>query len=134
MTIVADASALVEHVLRSERAEAISGAVENEGADLHIPALCDVEVASALRGALLGGKLTDERAGEALDDYLDLPLARHGHESLLPRILELRESFTAYDAVYVALAERLDAALLTADDGLAASARRQSQIEVLPAS
>jgi predicted nucleic acid-binding protein len=60
---------------------------------------------------------------EAVDDYLDLPLARHGHQRLLARALQLRSNFSAYDAMYVALAEQLKADLLTADDGLARAVR-----------
>ena len=93
--------------------------------DLHTPALCDVEVAAALRRSLLTRRLTARRAAEALDDYLDLPLLRHGHQPLLGRILQLRSNFSAYDAAYVALAEQLSGELLTADVGLARAVRSQ---------
>lgn len=89
------------------------------GASLHVPALCDVEVASSLRRLLLHGVLSEERAKEALKDYLDLPLTRHGHLTLLARVLSLRANFSAYDATYAALAERLGATLLTGDENLA---------------
>lgn len=98
--------------------------IEASDAELHTPALCDVEVASALRRLLRSGSLDDARAAEAIDDYLALPLERHGHEALLSRVLELRENFSAYDATYVALAERLGASLLTADAALARAAAR----------
>lgn len=84
-----------------------------------MPALCDVEVASVLRRGLLAGRLTVERAAEAVEDYLDLPLVRYGHEALLGPVLSLRRNFSAYDACYVALAQVLDADLLTADAPLA---------------
>ncbi len=93
--------------------------------DLHTPALCDVEVAAALRRGLLAGQLTATRATDALEDYLDLPLVRHGHQTLLGRVLQLRSNFSAYDSAYVALAEQLKGELLTADDGLAKAVRRQ---------
>jgi predicted nucleic acid-binding protein len=93
-------------------------------ADLHVPALCDVEVASALRGSLQRDLLSQGRAEEALGDYLDLPLNRHGHTLLLHRCFDLRDTLSAYDATYVALAEALDAQLLTADRRLARGARR----------
>jgi predicted nucleic acid-binding protein len=57
---------------------------------------------------------------------------RHGHQSLLTRVLELRENFTAYDAAYVALAEQLRANLLTADEPLARAVRLLTAITVLP--
>jgi predicted nucleic acid-binding protein len=86
---------------------------------LHVPALCDVEVASSLRRLLLRGILSEERAEEALRDYMDLPLTLHGHQNLLARILSLRNNFSAYDATYVVLAERLGGRLVTGDEGLA---------------
>jgi predicted nucleic acid-binding protein len=100
--------------------------------DLHVPALCDVEVASALRRSLMAQLMTQERAVEALEDHLSLPLTRHGHQALLARVLDLRDALTAYDAVYVALAEALGAALLTADQGLASAARGMTELVVLP--
>jgi len=70
------------------------------------------------------------RARDALEDYLDLPLARHGHQALLGRVLQLRSNFSAYDAAYVALAEQLKGVLLTADDGLAKAVRTQLALEL----
>lgn len=97
------------------------------GVDLHVPALSGVEMVSALRGLVLRRLLSPERAEEALDDYLDLPLVRHGHLPLLRRAFHLRSHFSACDATYVALAEALGealgAALCTADDRLAATVR-----------
>ena len=93
--------------------------IESPRNELHAPSLCDVELMSLLRRLLLAGRLGAARAEEALDDHLALPLTRHGHEPLLPRLLELRNNFSAYDATYVALAERLGASLLTADEPLA---------------
>lgn len=106
--------------------------MEAEEHDLHAPSLCDVELAAVLRRGLLAGRLGGARARAALADYLDLPLVRHGHRGLLARILELRENFSAYDAVYVALAEGLGAELLTADRALARAARRHTEVAVLP--
>jgi len=102
----------------------VAAAVTAPDADLHVPALCDVEVIAALRRALLARALTERRAREAVTDYLALPLARHAHEPLLERALALRHNFSAYDATYVALAEGLRAELLTADDALGRAARR----------
>ncbi|MGH8939224.1 MAG: type II toxin-antitoxin system VapC family toxin, partial [Actinomycetes bacterium] len=77
------------------------------GADLHAPHLLDVEVASALRGRVLGGGLDPGLAQEALSDLGDLAVERHPHRWLLGRAFELRDNLTTYDAVYVALAEGL---------------------------
>jgi predicted nucleic acid-binding protein len=117
--VVADASALVEVLLSTPAAAPFRAVVHADDSDVHVPALCDVELASALRRALRLGLMTEERARETVVDYLDLPLTRHPHTTLLPRALALRDNFSAYDATYVALAERLRAELLTADDPLA---------------
>jgi len=122
--LVADASALVEFILRTPVGDRLNSVVTAPGTDLHVPALCDVEVASALRSALLGNVIPVLRAQQALQDYLDLPLTRHGHPALLTRILELHPTVSAYDATYLALAEALGAPLLTADRRLARAADR----------
>lgn len=89
-----------------------------------MPSLCDLEVVSALRRLLRRRAVTIRDAAEALVTYLSFPLVRHDHVALLPRVLELRDNFTAYDAAYVVLAEQLEAPLLTADERLARAVRR----------
>lgn len=128
--LVIDASALFEYLMR--RPVAIERAIQKAG-DLHAPALCDVEVASAIRHSLLQGRLKLVRASEALQDLLDLPLRRHWHELLLERVLSLRENFTAYDATYIALAEALGAQLLTADATLARAVRAHLELAIIEA-
>jgi predicted nucleic acid-binding protein len=88
-------------------------------------------VASALRRLLLRRDLTQERTTQALRDYLDLPVTRSGHQRLLARVLQLRTNFSAYDATYVALAERLRAKLLTGDEALARAVERHLEIELV---
>jgi predicted nucleic acid-binding protein len=92
-----------------------------------------VEVASGLRRGLLLGLLSERRAEEALGAYLDLPITRHGHQGLLIRMLQLRENFSAYDACYVALGERLGAHLLTGDERLARAVTMLLSLPVLRA-
>ena len=104
--------------------------VEDADNELHIPALCDVEVAAALRRALLAHLIDEPRARDALEDYLDLPLTTHGHRVLLHRILALRQNLSAYDAVYVALAEVIRAPVLTADGALARAVPRHTAVEL----
>jgi predicted nucleic acid-binding protein len=109
----------VEYLLRTESSDWIDRAISHTDHYLHVPALCDVEVTAALRRAILLGTLDEPRAEEAVEDYLDLPTTRHGHQSLIVRMLELRDNFSAYDATYVALAELLGGYMLTADRPLA---------------
>lgn len=68
---------------------------------------------------------------EALQDYEDLPLRRHSHRVLLPRIWELRHNLTAYDGAYVALAEILDAPLITCDRAFASLKGHRARVLVL---
>ena len=120
----------MEYVLRTEVAGSVERIVRADDVDLHVPALCDVEVAAGLRRGLLGGALSEERLAQAVEDYLDLPLTRHGHQQLLSRMLTLRDNFSAYDATYVALAEQLGGNLLTADIGLARAVRMHTEVSV----
>jgi predicted nucleic acid-binding protein len=124
--VVADASALVEYLLKSDRSRDAAAVIEAEDVDLHTAGLCDVEVVSALRGLIRGREIDLTRAHEALEDYAELPVSRHGHVPLLARVLELRDNLSAYDATYVALAEALSAELLTCDAGLAAAVRKHA--------
>ena len=121
MTLVVDAGAVVDLLLRRPTAAAIGRALEADVDDLHAPALLDLEVLSALRRLTLGGKLAARRAEEAIDDLGALPILRHGHATLLSRVWQLRANMTAYDAAYVVLAEGLgdDAVVLTLDRRLA---------------
>lgn len=121
--VVIDASALVEYLLGTETGTGASTTIEGRGIDLHAPSLCDVELASALRRLIQTRAISLERARQAIRDYADLPVTRHGHLPLLDRMLTLRHNFSAYDAAYVALAERLKAKLLTCDAPLAQSVR-----------
>jgi predicted nucleic acid-binding protein len=126
---VADASALVELLLRTKRGRTYAGLLLESGVDLHVPFLCDVEVVSAMRGVVRRGRLDAHRASEALEDYAHLPLTRHPHLGFLERIFELRENFSAYDAAYVVLAEALDAQFLTGDRRLHAAIRKHTRLE-----
>lgn len=128
--LVLDASAVVEYLLRTPAGRRAEAAIRAPGADLHVPALCDVEVAAVLRRGLLAGSLDPRRAAEALEDYLDLPFTRYDHQRFLGRVLELRNNFSAYDATYAALAEHLGAVLVTTDDRLASAARTHLGIHV----
>jgi predicted nucleic acid-binding protein len=123
LSLVVDASAVAEYLLRTPAGERVERTIRT--------AVSDVEVAAALRKGLLSGRLGSRRAAEALEDYFDLPLIRHGHQLLVERALERRDNFSAYDAIYTALAERLGATLVTADERLAKAVRTHLGIGVL---
>lgn len=117
--IVLDASAVVELLLGTELGRTIAVRIADPALGLHAPHLVDVEAAQALRHYVDEGELDRAAAGAALEDLRSLDMERHAHEPLLDRVWALRENLTAYDAVYVALAEALDAVLLTCDARLA---------------
>jgi predicted nucleic acid-binding protein len=128
--IVVDASALLEMLLRTPAGETIEKRLFDNRETLHAPHLLDVEVAQVIRRFEASGAIESARGQEALVDLDDLPLRRYPHGFLLPRVWELRSNLTAYDAVYVALAEALDAPLLTRDRRLAGAAGHQARIEL----
>lgn len=99
--------------------------------DLHAPHLLDVEVGQVLRRFVLGGRVRVDRAERALDRLGQLRIIRYPHLRLLPRALELRRNLTAYDGVYVALAEALGTPLLTRDARLAHGARRLVEVTLV---
>ena len=129
--IVIDASALLELLLRTERAEAIEARVFVPHERMHAPHLLDVEITQALRRLTLLKDITASRAQQVLDDSAGLVIQRYSHQELLPRIWQLRDAVTAYDGAYVALAEALDAPLLTCDARLGRSHGHRARIEVV---
>jgi predicted nucleic acid-binding protein len=98
---------------------------------LHAPHLIDVEVAQVLRLYAAKKEIDGKKGSAALDSLSIFPLHRYPHDLLLPRIWELRNNLSAYDAVYIALAEALDAPLLTRDHRLAAAAGHRARIELV---
>jgi len=130
--IVLDASALVELLLGTARGRSIATRIEDPALGLHVPHLADVEVAQAFRRYVRDGDLDAAAAGAALSDLGSLDLERHAHDPLLQRVWALRENVTAYDAVYVALAEALDTTLLTCDGGLARAPGMRDRVELVP--
>jgi predicted nucleic acid-binding protein len=129
--IVVDASALLEVILRTRAAPHVERRLFASGQTLHAPHLIDVEVAQVIRRYAAKGEMDNARGCAALEDLADFPLRRYPHDVLLPRVWELRSNLTAYDAVYVALAEALDAPLLTRDQRLAAAAGHRARMELV---
>jgi predicted nucleic acid-binding protein len=129
--IVVDASALLEALLRTPAARAVEERLFEPQQTLHAPHLLDIEVAQVIRRYAAKGEIDSERGREALADLADFPFRRYPHDFLLPRVWDLRNNLTAYDAVYVALAEALDAPLLTRDQRLAAAAGHHARVELV---
>jgi predicted nucleic acid-binding protein len=128
--IVLDASALLELLLGSDLGRAVGARISDPELGLHAPHLADVEVAQALRRYVREGLLEASAAAAALAELRALDLERHSHEPLLERVWALRENVTAYDAVYVALGEALDAPLLTCDARLARAPGLRARVEL----
>lgn len=129
--IVVDASAVLEVLLQTAGSQATALRLSRDGDLLVVPHLLDVEVLQVLRRYASTQRLKPDRARQALTDFGELPLARYPHEPLLPRVWELRQWMTAYDAVYVALAEVLDVPLVTRDARLAAAGGHRAKVELL---
>lgn len=128
--IVVDASA-VATALADDGAEGRRVRERLRDEHLAAPELLDVEVVSVFRRLCAAGKVGAERAEAAITDLLDLRIERVAHRPLLARCWELRDNMTVYDAAYVALAENLDAALLTADRRLVNAPGTRCAFELL---
>ena len=126
---VIDASAALEWLLQTSVGVQLEKQIYSQEG-IHAPHLLDTEVAQVLRRFVRERSVSADRAEIALTTLADAPIARHPHYHLLPRIWQLRHNLTAYDAAYVALAEVLDARLLTCDRKLAAAAGHHAQIEL----
>lgn len=130
---VIDASVLVEYLAGGEHADEARDRVLGLDEGLWAPHLVDAEVGHVLRRAVMVGELRPTTAAAALADLADLPLRRAAHVGLLQRAWGLRATVTYYDALYVALAERLDMALVTFDARLSGAPGIRAVIDVLPA-
>lgn len=122
---------MIEYVLRTDLGREVGTVIEEPELELHIPALCDIELAAGFRRMIRVGDLDLSRATAGLAVYLNLPLVRHGHRGFLTRVLELRDHFSAYDAAYVALCERLGGTLITGDGGLTRAVRQILSLNVI---
>ena len=129
--IVLDASAVIEWLLWTSRGIRIDQRLFAKPVTLHTPHLLDVEVAQVLRRYARDGIITVQRGQEALEDLSDLYLHRYPHDFLMQRVWELRSNLTAYDAVYVALAEVINAPLVTCDAKIASAPGHHAFVEVI---
>ena len=129
--IVLDASALLEFLLQTPLGTRVESRLFRDADEFHSPHLVDVEVAQGLRRLVRMGEIPAHRAAEAIADLADLDFHRHPHVDLLTRAWTLRENVTAYDAMYLALAEALDATVITCDVPLAKAPGHRARIEVV---
>jgi predicted nucleic acid-binding protein len=129
--IVLDASAAVELLLNTPSGATLAERLRSPLVSLHAPHLIDLEVAQTLRRYVREGAINEERGELALEHLSLLDLNRYDHTTFLRRIWELKENFTAYDAAYVALAETLDAPLITGDGRLSRAPGTHADIELL---
>ena len=125
--IVIDASAAVAALLNAGDARA---ALATES--VHAPHLIDTEIANAMRRQVMSGAVTADEGWTALDTWRRLGVTRHPVTGLLDRIWQLRDNVSAYDASYIALAEALGCAVLTADGRLSRAPGPRCSVTVVP--
>jgi predicted nucleic acid-binding protein len=128
--LVVDASSLYYALVRRPRGDAIRRRLASDP-DIAAPYLIDVEVLGVIRREFLFGHLDGTAADLAIDKLRAWPGERHEHRHLLSRAWELRYNVRGWDAMYVALAERLDATLITTDARLARAVGPRCPIEVV---
>lgn len=129
--IVIDASVMIDLLLQTPRAPAIEARLFATQPSIHASHLLDVEVANAMRRYAANGMVEAERCGQALTQLTGFQLHRYSHVLLLPRVWELRNNLSSYDALYVALAEALNAPLLTLDRRIAGAAGVYAKVELV---
>jgi predicted nucleic acid-binding protein len=127
--IVIESSAMVNALVGDPANPDLLALLADE--ELHAPALLDVEVASALRGHVMGGKLDPVQLDDAVEDFIAFRIERHPMTGLLGHMLDLRKNLTVYDAAYLVLAQALEAPIVSADTKLRAAARLGIDVRVL---
>ncbi len=128
--IVLDTSAAVDWLLQTPAGQRIEQRIYAHQDTLHSVHLLDVEFMQVLRRLVREGRLTPMRAEEAIEDLAALRITRYAPVLLLHRIWRLRRNLSAYDAAYVALAEQLQAPLITRDQRIAAAPGHMAAVEV----
>ncbi|MCL1923720.1 MAG: type II toxin-antitoxin system VapC family toxin [Propionibacteriaceae bacterium] len=130
MSLVIDASALIEVLLDTDIGKRVEPFLQGHSPQIHAPEIVAVEIISTLRRLVRRGTLTMERANEAITDFQQLPLELWPLVPLMDRVWVLRDAVSAYDATYVALAEELGAVFLTSDERLARGCQGIAQCSV----
>ena len=119
--MVLDASGAVELLLNTPAGKRLAARLADETEVVHVPHLIDLEIAQVLCRYVLRGALDERAGGMALRRWRSFDVERYPHEPFLDRIWRLRANVSAYDAIYVALAETLSTVLVTGDRRLAAA-------------
>lgn len=119
MRLVLDTSVVVDLLLKNDPSYQQIRHYVQSAEWLLAPHLMDVESAQVLRKLVLRGDISVQRAEAAIADLQDLPIERYPHAEFMARVFELRNNLTAYDALYLAIAEAADAVLLTRDAAFA---------------
>lgn len=127
--IVLESSAMVDALVGNPANPELLALIADS--DLHAPSLLDYEVASALRGHVLGERLGDIQLQQAIEDFGALRIERYPLTTMIGLVLDLRSNFTVYDAAYVVLAQALQAPLVTADAKLLEARRVGVDVRVL---
>ena len=129
--MVLDASGAIEFLLNTPRGKRLAERLADETEVVHVPHLIDVEISQVLRRYVLRGALNERLGVAALHRWRSFDVERYSHEPFLDRVWQLRANFSAYDAVYVALAEALSTALVTGDRKLAGAPGANAPIELI---
>lgn len=117
--------------MQGPRGRRLAVRIEADRLTLHAPDLVVLETVQVLRKLLAAGQLTEARAEQAFEALMAMRLQRYPHTELLSRIWALRHNLSAYDAACVALAESLEAPLLTLDARMKKAAGHHANVQVL---
>ena len=129
--MVLDASGAIEFLLNTAAGKRLAARLADEAEDVHAPHLIDMEIAQVLRRYVLRGTLEEGMGALALDRWRNLEVERYPHEPFLGRVWQLQDNVTAYDAIYVALAEALSTVLVTGDRRLVGAPGVRAAIELI---
>lgn len=125
-----DASAAIDWLLQTSVGLQIEKRIYSRNESLAAPHLLDLEVTQVFRRLVRDAAVSARRAEEAIHDLMALQIARYPHHLFLERIWQLRHNLSAYDAMYVGLAESLRATLITRDQRLGSASGHAAAIEV----
>ena len=129
--MVLDASGAIELLLNTTAGQRLAVRLADDTEAVHVPHLIDMEIAQVLRRYVLHGTLDEGVGALALDRWRNLDVERYPHEPFLGRVWQLRNNVTAYDAIYVALAETLSTVLVTGDRRLVGAPGVRAAIELI---